>query len=676
MKNFIHFVYLSVALSLGTLLSAQTILVENLNAPYDVIADTNGDIYVSDTHNNKIIKTDPDGANPVVVKTFPSTVFGLLITSDKLFALTGGNLVKMNLDGSDLETLVSASGAFYITSGNDGYIYFSSPSLNNIQKVKEDGTDLSIVVTGLNSPMGITYDPVLDILYFSEMGSDNVYSVEKDGTDKQFLASGFNNPHNLRSDASGNLYIADAQGNVIQKLSADRKTLTTFPNTSLNAPTSTFVTKNGNVLISDTWGGKIRSINAPAATSLNFDGVDDYISGTNNFLPQGSNEVTIEAVIKAPSVRSGYFTYTSIFDFGSFSQYNRFCLMLLDGKLTFMGDGHGHVSDADLFDDQWHHIAVTYKNNYIKLYVDGELVKGAELNDLNILGTDFHIGASNRNGIDELYEGDIDEIRVWGRALTQKELKNNKSCELGNPISQNGLVSYFKFNQGNNEADNSTVNTLADATGNSTSVILNNFALTGTRSNWLLASPIVTDNSCPSYVPSLDCTNVTLPSNGVSAYENPEASWTTINDADDYKVYVGTSSGNYNIVNGTSVVSTTYTMEDLSANTTYFVKIVPNNSEGPATACSEASFTTGATLAAGDVKKPMISLYPNPFVYEINLSNIENIVSLSINDNSGKLIKNLKPAKSLDLTYLPKGLYIINLKLNDGTVKSFKVIKK
>ena len=144
-------------------------------------------------------------------------------------------------------------------------------------------------------------------------------------------------------------------------------------------------------------------------------------------------------------------------------------------------------------------MAVTLKNGSIKLYIDGNLVQSATMN-LNTTGNSFLIGASQRNGVDELFEGDIDEIRVWNRALSENELKNSTSCELANPGSQDGLVSYFKFNQGNNEADNNTVTTLTDETGNSTSVTLNNFALTGTQSNWLLSSTIVTGASCPQYV--------------------------------------------------------------------------------------------------------------------------------------------------------------------------------
>lgn len=668
MKNFFHVVCLGVCLFLGTLASAQTILVENLNTPYDVIGDQDGHIYISDTYNRRIIKTNSDGSNPIVLNTFSGTVYGLLISNNKLFALVGGNLIKMNLDGTDPQILVPAPGVYYLASGNDNYIYFIGNQSKNLQKVKEDGTGHTTIASLVN-PMGVTYDPNLDLLYYTDNGA--VYSIKRDGTDKQFILDGFYNPHNLRLDSSGNIYIAVTSSNWIRKISADRKTVTTFPNTSLNAPTSTFVTKNGNILISDTWGNKIRSIDAPAATSLNFDGIDDYISGTNSRLPQGANEVTIEAVVKTSSDKTG-----SIFDFGSFSQFNRFCMLSFGGKLTFMGDGHGVVSDVQLNDNKWHHVAITYKNNQIKIYADGTLVKQDVLYNLNITGSQFHIGASNRNGIDELFEGDIDEVRVWNRALSENELKNSKNCEVSNPVSKDGLVSYFKFNQGNNEADNNGVTTLIDETGKSTSVTLNNFALTGAQSNWLLSSPIVAGNSCPPYVAPLSCATVTLPSNGVSPNVNPTVSWSAVASANSYKVFVGTSSGNYDIISAAYVSSTNFVLEGLSESTTYYVKIVPDSSTGSAIGCTESSFTTGTYLSVGSAGKNSISLYPNPFTNEIHLSNLEEIVSVTVNDNSGKLLKTVKPSKIINLSSLTQGLYIINVKLTDGTSKSFKAIKK
>ncbi|WP_333852193.1 LamG-like jellyroll fold domain-containing protein [Epilithonimonas sp.] len=673
MKNFINLFCLSVALSLVSMLSAQTILVQNVNGPYDIIANQQGDLYISDTASNRIIKTNSEGTNQEVIKTFESNVFGILISNDKLFALTGGNLVKMDLDGSNLETVAPAAKAYYIASGNDGYIYFPTTSNKNVTKVKEDGTDLSTIVTDQYNPMGITYDPNLDVLYFSDGGF--VYSIDRDGSNKNIIASGFNNPHNLRLDSSGNIYIADTSNNWIRKISSDRKTVMTFPNTTLNAPTSTFVTKNGRILVADTWGSKIRYISAPAATSLNFDGINDQISGTNLSLPQGSKERTIEAMIKVPSVTTSPYASSSIFNYGAYSNSKRFCLMLSYGYLAFIGENNDVTSSYYLRDDQWHHVAVTFKNNTLKLYLDGELVKTSILNNLNTTGTSFLIGASQRNVIDELFEGDIDEVRVWNKALSQNELKNNKSCEVANTVSQDGLVSYFKLNQGNNEADNTSVVTALDETGNSTSAVLNNFALTGTKSNWLLASPIVTGNSCPQYVSPLSCATVTVPSNGIAPNGNPTVSWLAVNGATSYKVFVGKSSKKYDLISE-YVTSTTYQLQGLEENTTYFVKIVPDSATETATDCAEYSFTTGSFLSINDLNKKQISIYPNPFTDFVNISNLDSVASISIGDSSGKLVKTLKPEKLLILSSLSKGFYIINLKMIDGTTKSFKVIKK
>lgn len=676
MKKITHLIGVFVTLSMSIMSSAQTIVVQNLDTPYDAIADQDNNLYISDTNRRQIIKTKPDGTDSKVVTKLPGAVYGLLISNNKLFAVQNGELTKMNLDGTNQETIAPAAGVYYITSGNDGYIYFASPNANNIQRVKEDGTNLSIVASGLQGPFGITYDAKLEELYYTETGgSKGVFSIKKDGKNKILLQSGFSNPHNLRLDFSGNLYIVDASTKLVSILSSDKKKLTTIPNTSLVAPVSAFITKNGNVLITDAWGQSVKMANPTAATSLNFNGINNYISGKNALLPQGSDDRTVEAVIRVPSVPTSPYASSTIFNYGAYSKSNRFSLMLANGNLAFVGEFADTSSNINLRDDKWHHVAVTYNNDYIKLYVDGELVKETKIIKLDTKGTSFLIGASDRGRIDEIFEGDIDEIRVWNRALIQNELRNNKNCELATPTSQNGLIAYYQFNQGYNQSDNTSIKTLTDTTANSKETILNNFALTGSKSNWLTASPIVTNASCSAYVP-LECTTVTLPANGVSINSIPKLNWTKVKNADDYKIFVGTSPANYNLINGTTVTSTSYTLTGLSESTTYYVKVVPNNSNGLATSCTESSFTTGTNLATYQVDKAIVALYPNPFVKHVYLSNAESISSISIYDTSGKLIKDVKPAKTLDLSSLLSGHYILTLKLTDGSIQSSKIIKK
>lgn len=87
---------------------------------------------------------------------------------------------------------------------------------------------------------------------------------------------------------------------------------------------------------------------------------------------------------------------------------------------------------------------------------------------------------------------------------------------------------------------------------------------------------------------------------------------------------------------------------------------------------------TYVTLAVSDTDKASdkISVYPNPFTEGIKISDIEEIKSIHIVDASGRSVKKFAPANELDLRDLKSGLYIVSFQMNNGSVKSHKVIKK
>jgi len=75
-------------------------------------------------------------------------------------------------------------------------------------------------------------------------------------------------------------------------------------------------------------------------------------------------------------------------------------------------------------------------------------------------------------------------------------------------------------------------------------------------------------------------------------------------------------------------------------------------------------------------KKENIAVYPNPFKDILNISDSKDVKSIVINDLSGKSIKSLAPAKELHLQDLNTGIYMVSLQYKDGSVKTFKVVKK
>lgn len=75
--------------------------------------------------------------------------------------------------------------------------------------------------------------------------------------------------------------------------------------------------------------------------------------------------------------------------------------------------------------------------------------------------------------------------------------------------------------------------------------------------------------------------------------------------------------------------------------------------------------------------KKNIQVYPNPFSKVLSISDISKVKGISVTDISGKTVKNIeKPSPSVDLSDLAKGIYFITLKMNDGTLKTTKIIKK
>lgn len=97
---------------------------------------------------------------------------------------------------------------------------------------------------------------------------------------------------------------------------------------------------------------------------------------------------------------------------------------------------------------------------------------------------------------------------------------------------------------------------------------------------------------------------------------------------------------------------------------------------GTASTSHTRSVICMGTLAVSDAQKAEASVYPNPFHDVLNISDVKGVKSISVNDIAGRQVKELAPASELNLSSLKAGLYIVNLKMEDGKVRSIKVIKK
>ena len=261
------------------------------------------------------------------------------------------------------------------------------------------------------------------------------------------------------------------------------------------------------------------------ATHLNFDGVNDYVQIPKTF----NSDFTIEFWVKTTSTSSTgpqWYFGKSIVDNEVGGVTSDFGTALVGSKLAF-GIGSPDVtifSTSNINDGNWNHIAVSWKQSSgeMKLYVNG-INESSGTGSTNQRTASNFIKLATNNYLGNYFNGDIDEVRIWNRALPIAEIQNNMNCELPSPSTQNGLVAYYQFNQGVNEATNTSVTSLTDTSGNANNGTLTNFALTGTTSNWLAGSPIVTGTNCA----VLSTSNFEI-ANNIKMYPNPTSNFVTV----------------------------------------------------------------------------------------------------------------------------------------------------
>ena len=97
------------------------------------------------------------------------------------------------------------------------------------------------------------------------------------------------------------------------------------------------------------------------------------------------------------------------------------------------------------------HVAATYDQTNIRVYVNGALATSLALTDPLPNGTEvWRIGRKYDSG--NYINGQIDEVRIGTSPEPASEIANNKDCELTG--TETGLVAYYPFNQGEGGANN------------------------------------------------------------------------------------------------------------------------------------------------------------------------------------------------------------------------------
>lgn len=123
----------------------------------------------------------------------------------------------------------------------------------------------------------------------------------------------------------------------------------------------------------------------------------------------------------------------------------------------FVGSKSVATASDYVISGEWHHYAVTYSSGAVKFYRDGILMKSATIGTTSLPAMQaFRIGGESAP-----FKGNIDEMRVWGKALTESQLRSYINAPIEDVAAAettDNLSLYYSFNQSGGDVKDVTSN--------------------------------------------------------------------------------------------------------------------------------------------------------------------------------------------------------------------------
>ena len=170
-------------------------------------------------------------------------------------------------------------------------------------------------------------------------------------------------------------------------------------------------------------GNATYTANGKFGGGLLLDGSGDFVScgsSTLTNLPIGNSNYTISLWVKSAVLNTG--GYIGWGEYGNGNRVNAFRTNDDGIQNYWWGNDLIHSSPALNLLNQWHHAVVNYNGTTRTIYFDGALLKtdtpGATLNSTT---SNFAIGRTAPMFI-EFFNGTLDDLSIWNRALTLDEI--------------------------------------------------------------------------------------------------------------------------------------------------------------------------------------------------------------------------------------------------------------
>jgi serine/threonine protein kinase len=240
-----------------------------LKGPHGVAVNTVGDVFVTDSGNNRVLKLPAGSNNPLVL---PFTGLGNPVG---LAVNTVGDVFVADWDNFRVLRLPAGS-----------------------------GTPIAVPIAGLYVPIEAAVNITGD-LFVTDLNNQVLKLPAGSDTPIVLPFNGLDYPHGVGVNAVGDVFVADSNNNRVLKLSAGAPSATAVPFTGLNFPVGLAVSNTGDVYVTD-WANRrvlklssghdspitlrFNGLSTPAGVAVSSNGDVFVTDSTNNWvvkLPAG-----------------------------------------------------------------------------------------------------------------------------------------------------------------------------------------------------------------------------------------------------------------------------------------------------------------------------------------------------------------------------------------------------